>query len=168
MVARGTFREDLFYRLAVVPIEIPPLRERRNDILLLADHFLSFTSSKLSRSGMAFSDDTVPFLMNYDWPGNVRQLQNTIQFAMIRCKGNLILPVHLPPEILLEQCPDVPVQVTGKVGRKPKLTYDLIEGALIKAGGNKSKAAKILGVGRATLYNYISSHSEEFTALDYS
>jgi len=160
MVSRGEFREDLYYRLAVVPIEIPPLRERRNDIVLLARHFLARTAGKLSRSEMTFSNDTISILMNYSWPGNVRQLQNVIQFAMIKCRGNTIMPEHLPPEIL--NATSVPLINNGsaKVGRKPKLNAEMVESALVKAGGNKAKAARILKVGRATLYNFLNNNSE--------
>lgn len=166
MVARGEFREDLYYRLAVVPIELPPLRERRNDIILLAHHFLAKTADKLKRSDMSFSEDTVSILMNYNWPGNIRQLQNVIQFAMIKCRSNSILPEHLPPEILSNTfIPTVSIS-NGKAGRKPKLTADIVESALIKAGGNKAKAARLLRVGRATLYNFLNSHSDVFSVAD--
>jgi PAS domain S-box-containing protein len=159
MAARGTFREDLFYRLAVVPIEMPPLRERRNDIPLLASHFLEKTTGKLARGQMSFSDDTLAVLMNYSWPGNVRQLQNAIQFALIKCRSAIIMPEHLPPEILSSTYVPTGVPKTpGKVGRRPKLTREVVERALEKAGGNKAKAARFLGVGRATLYNFINSH----------
>jgi PAS domain S-box-containing protein len=162
MVAKGKFREDLFYRLAVVPIEMPPLRERRNDIPLLAGHFLEKTSGRLSRSSMTFSDDALSVLMNYSWPGNVRQLQNAIQFALIKCRGAIVLPEHLPPEILAGTY--VPIgqpHIPGKVGRRPKLTEEIVERALAKAGGNKAKAARLLGVGRATLYNFINGKGQE-------
>jgi PAS domain S-box-containing protein len=160
MVNRGEFRKDLYYRLAVVPIEVPHLRERRSDIVLLARHFLARTAKKLSRSEMTLSEDTIAVLMNYSWPGNVRQLQNVIQFAMIKCRGKTIMPEHLPPEILN----NTSVMLTGnggaRVGRKPKLTAAMVESALTKAGGNKAKAARILKVGRATLYNFLNNNSE--------
>lgn len=166
MIATGTFREDLYYRLAVVPIEIPPLRERRNDIALLSQHFLQKNSTKLSREKMFFSEEALSCLMNYQWPGNVRQLQNAIQFALIKCRGTAILPDHLPPEIissnlLLPSFSHTP----GKAGRKPKLTTESVEHALIKAGGNKAKAARYLGVGRATLYNFMNSNK---SVIEYS
>jgi PAS domain S-box-containing protein len=167
MVAKGSFREDLFYRLAVVPIELPPLRERRNDILLLARHFLEKTTGRLSRGSMIFSDDTLSILMNYAWPGNVRQLQNAIQFALIKCRSATIMPEHLPPEILSSTYVPIGVPHTpGKVGRRPKLTDEVVERALAKAGGNKAKAARLLGVGRATLYNFMNSREREFATVD--
>ncbi len=166
MVNRGEFREDLYYRLAVVPIELPPLRERRNDIVLLARHFLAKTAEKLSRGEMTFSEDAMSILMNYSWPGNVRQLQNVIQFAMIKCRGNKILAEHLPPEILNNTFIPMMTANGAKAGRKPKLNIEMVESALAKAGGNKAKAARILRVGRATLYNFLNSHSEVLAVAD--
>ena len=166
LVSRGEFREDLYYRLAVVPIEIPPLRERGSDIILLARHFLARTAKKLSRSDMSFSEDAVSVMINYSWPGNVRQLQNAIQYAMIKCRGNTIMPEHFPPEIL--STTSVPLTGNGgpKVGRKPKLNTEMVESALAKAGGNKAKAARILKVGRATLYNFLNNNSEVLAEVE--
>lgn len=169
LVKKETFRDDLYYRLAVVPMEMPPLRERRNDIPILAQSFLSEISNKLGKKEMAFSDDTLSIFMSYSWPGNVRQLQNAIQYTMIKCRGNKILPQHLPPEIT-----DTVVSYgekgdaeerKGKVGRKPKLTEESVKMSLIKAGGNKAKAARVLGVGRATLYNFINENPHIISSL---
>jgi sigma-54 dependent transcriptional regulator, acetoin dehydrogenase operon transcriptional activator AcoR len=162
LVNKGQFRDDLFYRLAVMPIELPPLRERRNDIALLARHFLEKTSQRLSRSGLSLSDEALSLLMNYRWHGNVRELQNALQFALIKCRGDIIKPEHLPPEIAghtavsSASTPRLP----GKAGRRPKLAAEAVEEAIVKAGGNKAKAARILGVGRATLYNFLNEHGE--------
>lgn len=161
MVQQGKFREDLYYRLAVVPIEMPPLRDRRNDIPLLAQHFLKKVTAKLSRGQMKFSDSAMSVMMSYNWPGNVRQLQNAIQFSLIRCRGSIIQSEHLPPEILNSTfIPLTYSRIPGKAGRKPKLSSEIVERALEKAGGNKAKAARFLGVGRATLYNFIAAHKE--------
>jgi PAS domain S-box-containing protein len=160
MVAAGTFREDLFYRLAVVPIEIPPLRDRRNDIPLLVNHFLSRNLLKSDTVKSGISDDALSYMMNYRWPGNVRQLQNAIQFALIKSKGSTIQREHLPPEIssAVMMSESHNLHTPGKAGRKPKLASDVVEKALRKSGGNKAKAARILGVGRATLYNFIGAN----------
>jgi len=167
LVAKGRFREDLYYRLAVVPVELPPLRERRNDIVLLADHFLKYISAKLSRNNLKFADETISVMISYAWPGNIRQLQNAIQFALIKCRGAVIKPEHLPPEILNSTIvPPVSVHTPGKSGRKPKLTPEMVERALERAGGNKAKAARILGVGRATLYNFMNEHSRELSMTE--
>ncbi len=161
MVAQGKFREDLYYRLAVVPIEVPPLRERKNDIALLVNHFLNSFSRKLGRGEMRISDEALSLMMNYPWPGNVRQLQNALQFALIKCREGELLPEHLPPELTAVSflSPSEQDRI-GKVGRRPKLTAEIVDKALVKAGGNKAKAARILGVGRATLYNFLNGHRE--------
>jgi PAS domain S-box-containing protein len=168
MVDGGEFRDDLYYRLAVVPITVPPLRERRNDIPLLAQRFLDDISGSVGREGMALSDEAMSVLASYAWPGNVRQLQNAIQFTLIRCHDTLILPHHLPPEII-ETTPlirSTPPSTPGKVGRKPKLMRDSVAAALTRAGGNKAKAARILGVGRATLYNFLKDHADLVVPAD--
>lgn len=162
MVAQGRFREDLYYRLAVVPIEVPPLRERKNDIVLLASHFLEEFGRRLGRKGIRLSEEALSALMNCSWPGNIRQLQNALQFSLIKCRGEVILPEHFPPEVSPQSVssPSQNGDGTAKVGRKPKLTSEMVEDALVKTGGNKAKAARILGVGRATLYNFLNSHKE--------
>jgi sigma-54 dependent transcriptional regulator, acetoin dehydrogenase operon transcriptional activator AcoR len=99
--------------------------------------------------------------MNYNWPGNIRHMQNTIQFALIKCKENVIYPHHLPPEILQNSFNTYLLPKTpGKAGRKPKLSSEIVNKALSKTGGNKAKAARFLGVGRATLYNFLNQKDE--------
>jgi DNA-binding NtrC family response regulator len=160
LVRKGTFREDLYYRLAVVPIEVPPFRERRNDIALLGDHFLEKFAGRLGKVKMQFSDNVRSIFMSYGWPGNVRQLQNVIQFSLIKCKGQVIEPDHLPPEITASMV--LPTQkqqdLSGKAGRKPKLSEETVTVALRRTAGNKAKAARMLGVGRATLYNFLTEN----------
>jgi PAS domain S-box-containing protein len=161
LVAKGKFREDLYYRLAVVPIDIPPLRQRKNDISLLAESFLTQVSQKLNRKNVRFSPDSLSVLVNYAWPGNVRQLQNAIQFAMVKCRTGTVEVEHLPPEItsaVPQAAEDNRPDGTKKAGRKPKLSQQAVEHALEKSGGNKAKAARMLGVGRATLYNFINEN----------
>ena len=155
LVNKGDFREDLYYRLAVVPIVVPPLRDRSNDIPILTKRFLKEICETLGRPGMSVIPETMSILMSCPWPGNVRQLQNALQFAMIKCRDNTILPEHLPPEITASMPAAVTSTVPGKPGRKPKLAEDTVRTALTKTGGNKAKAARILGVGRATLYNFL-------------
>lgn len=164
MVREGTFREDLFYRLAVVPIEMPALRERTNDIPLLAERFLDRITKKLGRPKVRLAPETLAELVSFEWPGNVRQLQNAIQYSLIKCRGNTILPHHLPPEFS-SRARIVPYsgpvdREPGKPGRKPKLVPETVRLALEKTAGNKAKAARVLGVGRATLYNFLSEHPE--------
>ncbi len=156
MVNQGKFREDLYYRLCVVPITLPPLRERRNDIPLLARHFLKRLAQEAGRGEVFLSDEALAAMLSYDWPGNVRQLQNAIQFALIKCRGELIKPEHLPPEIFRDEEKTAGPAKNKKPGRKPKLDQKAVQKALLEAGGNKARAARILGVGRATLYRFLS------------
>ncbi len=152
-MAAGKFREDLYYRLSVVPLMLPPLRERRIDIPLLANHFLKLYAGDKK---MAFSPEALDFMLSYNWPGNVRELQNWIQFALIKCKTGTILLEHLPPIALktlpatLRNSPAI-AQAKGK----QRLTQEMVLAAIDGAGGNKVEAAKALGVSRATLYRFI-------------
>lgn len=148
MVQKGQFREDLFYRLCVVPITVPPLRQRRNDIALLVSHFLERFNKEQERTIESISSDALNCMMDYKWPGNVRELQNAIQYAFVKCKGDTILMEHLPPEIT--SLPTGP----RKNSRK-KLDFELVQRALQKTSGNKKKAAQMLGVGRATLHRFL-------------
>lgn len=153
-MAAGRFREDLFYRLSVVPLVIPPLRERRTDIPLLANHFLKLLAGDRQ---ISFSPDALDFMLSYNWPGNVRELQNWIQFSLIKCKTGTILLEHLPP-IALKTMP-VPATNTAPPIIHPKgkqrLTQQVVSEAIERAGGNKAEAAKALGVSRATLYRFM-------------
>jgi PAS domain S-box-containing protein len=153
MVEEGKFREDLYYRLAVVPLRLPPLRERRTDILLIAEHLLTRTSRRNQRPVPILHETTARLLLELPWPGNVRQLDNALQYAALTCGSKLIFPEHLPPE--LRQLPKATPKATPKPGRKPLLDAASVQEALREAGGNKAQAAKILGVGRATLYRYL-------------
>ncbi len=151
-VENGSFREDLFYRLNVIPIAVPPLRERKTDIPLLVDHFLKQFPGHKGRKEFKIADKALSMMMDYRWPGNVRELQNCIQFSIVRCKGSMIRPTDLPLE-LKQFTPK-----KSKRGPSRKLDPLAVKEALIKTGGNKVKAAKLLGVGRATLYRFIGKH----------
>ncbi|MEI6786879.1 MAG: sigma 54-interacting transcriptional regulator [bacterium] len=156
-MAAGKFREDLFYRLSVVPLVVPPLRERRLDIPLLANHFLKQLAVGKT---ISFSPDAIDFMLDYNWPGNVRELQNWIQFALIKCKGGVIQRDHLPPIALnpmaLAKTPPPPERPAPPPMRgRQRLTRESIEAAILQAGGNKVEAAKLLGVSRATLYRFL-------------
>ncbi|MBD3321059.1 MAG: PAS domain S-box protein [Chitinivibrionales bacterium] len=164
MVKKGEFREDLYYRLAVVPVDMPPLRDHRNDIPVLARHFLKETAGKMGKGSVSLSDKALSLLMSYSWPGNVRQLQNAIQFALIKCHSESIHPAHLPPEITRGMAYREEINTRehentpGKAGRKPKLSPESVQMVLQRVAGNKSKAARMLGVGRATLYNFLKDY----------
>jgi transcriptional regulator with PAS, ATPase and Fis domain len=151
LVDRGIFRDDLYYRLSVYPIELPPLRERLSDIPLLLYHFLDHYAAATGRKGSGFSDDALELLKNYRWPGNVRQLANTVQYALIKCKGSTITRDHLPPELATESGLDQ----TQRAGRPNKINRQIALQVLNRYGGNRAKAARELGVARSTLYRYL-------------
>ena len=153
-VQQKIFRKDLFYRLNVIPIHLPPLRERRNDIPLLVDHFLKEAGEIHKNMPPKISREAVSLMMGYHWPGNVRELQNAIQFAIVNCSGDTIFPKDLPMELK-----DLSLLGPSR-GASRKLNVENVKIALIKTGGNKAKAARILGVGRATLYRFLANHSD--------
>jgi len=147
-VEKQRFREDLYYRLNVVPIKMPPLREREADIPLLLRHFLE-EARNLGRGGLSFSPAAVDLMMRYPWPGNVRELQNVVHYALAGCRGEVAGPEDLPLEVRQTRKPRGPA---------PKLEAAVVAAALQRCGGNKVQAAKLLGVGRATLYRFLVSH----------
>ncbi len=155
-IAEGRFREDLYYRLCVVPVNLPPLRERRSDIPLLARHFLNKAIQEEGRGQVLFSPDTMDQLVSYNWPGNVRELQNVVRYLLVQCQEDFIKPAHLPPA--LQEVAKRKVRVLPSVKRKSKLTPESVREAIDAAGGNRAKAARNLGVGRATLYRFLAKH----------
>jgi PAS domain S-box-containing protein len=153
-VQADRFREDLFYRLNVIPITIPPLRERKNDVPLLANHFLHQIMERTGRAMPQFSEAALAAMMDYSWPGNVRELQNAVQFSIVRCNGPLIGVDDLPLELREFNRPAI------HRGPGRKLNAQAVQEALIQSGGNRAKAARLLGVGRATLYRFLGDHPE--------
>ena len=147
LVDRGAFREDLFYRLSVIPMQVPPLRDRRADIPLLAEHFLTRIATQEGKAIEGFTPDAIDRLLEYRWPGNVRELENAIAFAVIKCHAPRVATEHLPPEIRSAQ--------RATRASAGTLTRDTIEAALQKTGGNRLRAARALGVGRATFYRKV-------------
>lgn len=152
-VDAGRFREDLFYRLNVITIHLPPLRERKEDIKLLAEHFLSIYSEKNHRLIKGLLPRTLDLLMRYDWPGNIRELENTIERCVIMTRGEYISPADLPINIqsLNKELED---ETDTKLGSSIKeVERELIIKTLEQTNGNKTKAAEILGITRKTLLN---------------
>jgi two-component system response regulator HydG len=151
LVESGVFREDLFYRINVIPIVIPPLRERRSDIPLLAESFFRRIRLKNNKSIDAISNPAMEALMNYSWPGNVRELKSALEYGFVTCNGSIIQPHHLPPDVLQNS-----VQTSQK--EKTSLNRDEIQkcrlvDALKQTGGNQTQAARILDVSRITVWN---------------
>ena len=147
-VEKGRFRKDLYYRVNVVPLQLPPLRKRRGDIPLLAAHFLAAETEDRDEH-VSLSDEALAVMKRYSWPGNVRELQSAVRYAVIRCRGGLIRPDHLPQELK-----DLAAAGTTR-GPARKLDPESVRAALERTGDNKARAARELGVGRATLYRFL-------------
>ena len=146
-VRRGKFREDLYYRLKVVEITMPPLRDRRDDIPLLVEHFRRRFSAMFGKDIVAVSSDVMKAFLDYLWPGNVRQLEHTLEHAFVLCRNRTITLDNLPHDLL-----GGPEELDGTaITAKDDEPRAILE-ALEKAGGNKAKAARLLGMNRATLY----------------
>jgi transcriptional regulator with GAF, ATPase, and Fis domain len=146
-VKDGRFREDLFYRLNVIPIHLPPLRDRRNDLLLLARHFLNRFSNIQNKTVKSFSTEVMRRLLDYSWPGNVRELENTIEHAVVLAKSEHIQVSDLPSSFLTTKTPASDKSVSLEETERQHL-IEVLEGCR----WNKKKAAQILGIGRSTLY----------------
>ncbi len=145
----GSFREDLYYRLNVIPVEIPPLRERLDDIPYLVPHFITKFSLVYNKEIKGIDDDALDVLMRYNWPGNVRELENSLEFAFARTRQGEALKAHkLPPKIRQS------ATLVGYTNNKRLPGQEDIEilQLLNKHQWNKSKVAKDLGIGRTTLW----------------
>ena len=158
MVTQGTFREDLYYRLNVVTIDLPPLKDRMEDILPLAEHFLKKYADENNKSIKNFSDDVVEFMLNYSWPGNVRELENMIERGVILSKNTAITLDELPQDIIH------PTPAEGKTVEA--VTRNHIINVLEETKGNITKAANILGIRRMTLYNKLKKYNYTVNKLD--
>ncbi len=151
-IAKGTFREDLFYRLSVVHIELPPLRERKVDIPLLVDHFLKKLSKKMVKKVDEVSGTAMDALLAYSWPGNIRELENALERGMIMASGGAICPEDLPLSATAPQGTVEKVDA-GELTTLEELEKELIQRTLLECNWNKSLAAKRIGIGRRTLYD---------------
>ncbi|MGD8251182.1 MAG: sigma 54-interacting transcriptional regulator [Desulfobacterales bacterium] len=154
-VGNGRFREDLYYRLSVIPISIPPLRERRTDIPLLVNHFILEAANKHGQPPLRIHQQAMSLMMEYDWPGNVRELQNAVQFAIVRSNDRIITKDDLPIELR-----SLDARTVQRRGTHRKLDEAIVKEALVRSGGNKAKAARLLEVGRATLYRFLKDYPE--------
>ncbi len=159
-IQNGSFREDLYYRLNVVPIYLPPLRERKEDILLLADHFVNKFSKKIGKEVLGLSEEAKSILLRYHFPGNIRELENMIERSITLLKGKIIKVEDLPEEIIEKE---ISVQEISKKIQGPKslaqainlFEKEYIQNVLEKTKGKKGEAAEILGISRKTLWEKI-------------
>jgi len=174
---RGQFREDLYYRLGVFEISLPPLRDRRDDILLLVETFLADLATNIGRPAGGLSEDAKDRLLSYHWPGNVRELRNAIERAVILAEGGLITSEHLPiavgqtkpkPAIIAAAAPALATAAAAdgslslpdglKLQTLDALERDMLYKAMAQAKNNKSQAAKLLGVPRGQFYSLLKKH----------
>ncbi len=152
LIREGRFREDLYYRLKVIDIELPPLRERKEDIPLLVQHFTGKFGDETKKKISGVSEEALKLLVNYSWPGNVRELENVIQRAVTLTQNETIRPDDLPSSMLQEIRENVLDKGLREKYSIDQLEKEYIRKILIEVGGNKSKAAEILGLDRKTLY----------------
>jgi transcriptional regulator with PAS, ATPase and Fis domain len=159
LVREGSFRADLFYRINVVPIHVPPLRERRDDIPLLAQHFIQRIAARSGKPITGLTAEALELLLAYHWPGNVRELRNTIEYAFVLCHDELIRPEHLGPRFTRaagvgdRKPTDAAGQwVSGVEGREHSERVEAVRRALDASGGNRTEAARLLGISRVALW----------------
>ena len=155
-VKRGEFRQDLYYRLKVVEVGLPPLRERLEDLPLLVDHFRKTFNERFHKSIAGISGEVLSRFMDYSWPGNVRELEHVMEHAFVLCHGGTITLQHLPADIRASDAAGT--RAAGGESRRPVGPEDILR-ALAKTGWNKSKAARLLGIGRRTIYRKIEDYS---------
>jgi two-component system response regulator AtoC len=167
LVGEGRFREDLYFRLNVLPIRIPPLRERREDIPLLVDHFISLSKTRFQKDIDCFSDGAMDLLSNYGWPGNVRELENVVQRAIILSKERVIQEWSLPPEVRGQRRESFfdmgKLETSLPLNEKVEMVVAEVEKGLItqaldKVEWKREKAASLLGISLKTLYNKMNKY----------
>ena len=157
LVETGEFREDLYYRLHIIPIEVPPLRERKEDILPLVTHFIQSIAAEMAKTIDGVSDEAMDLLLRYDWPGNIRELENMIERAIVLCEGTVLDPQLFP--LNERRTPrSTPMLIAPPAGAIPldnaleRIERAMIEDALEKANGVKTKTAELLGIKTSALY----------------
>jgi DNA-binding NtrC family response regulator len=151
-VAKGDFREDLYYRLAVLPVTVPPLRDRREDIVALAEHFFHVYAAEKAPRLKGFSDRAVAAILDHDWPGNVRELINRVRRAMVMSDGRLITPDDLG------LARGIPAPTAALDDTRSRSERTALRDCLDRSGQNVSRAARDLGVSRTTMYRLLSKH----------
>lgn len=155
-IEKGNFREDLYYRLNVVHLDVPPLRERKDDIPLLMTSFLSQFNLENGKSLEGFSNEAKRALLSYDWPGNIRELRNSIESAVVLSRSSVIEAEDLPPSVRLT---DKSAQLSLEVGiTLAEAEKQLILSTLVMNGGNKTRSAETLGIGRKTLHRKLQEY----------
>jgi DNA-binding NtrC family response regulator len=159
MVTEGRFRDDLYYRLCVITVSIPPLRERREDIPLLAEHFMRLYANENGKTISGIAPEAMRALLDHDWPGNVRELENAVERAVVLCPGGAIGLELLPDNVLSPERSDVAVRLpeNGSTYKEMVEEYErrLVRTALRRTGGVQKRAADLLRVKPTTLHEII-------------
>ena len=159
LVRKGLFREDLYYRINVLPITVPPLRSRGRDVLMLADHFVRSCCKRMGKGYVSMTAEAMSYLLKYQWPGNVRELKNVIERALILTTTREILPEHFPREITRHKPINDSANVSGRLRLLAEVEDEYIAQVLQLTGNNHSRTAKILGISRSTLLNKLKKKS---------
>ena len=152
LVAEGRFREDLFFRVNVIPIQLPPLRNRLDDLAPLAEHFLCRLAHQAGRPVPSIAPEAMRLLAAHPWPGNVRELKSALEYAFVVTDAGPVEPRHLPPALIAAAAPDALREVCRAAQPRDSGRDELVD-ALRQAGGNRSEAARLLGVSRGTILN---------------
>ena len=160
-VAKGTFRQDLYYRLNVVSIQLPPLSQRIGDIPLLAYHFLAQKNREMGKNIKEIDRRTLDLLCQYSWPGNVRELENVIERSVAMEKGEVIYPESLPEAIVSLSIETYRTSKTNEIPSLEEQEMNYIKWVLEKTGWNKTKAAAIMGIDRVSLWRKIKRYNIE-------
>ncbi len=163
LIVQGKFREDLFFRINVFPIFCPPLRERRDDITLIIQHFIAVHAKKTGKHILGFTPEAMRLMVRYGWPGNIRELRNSVEYAFVLARGKSIGPEHLPEKIMNQS-----LRESSEKGRiKPlaitrgRYEKEALIDALTQADGNQTQAARILGVSRITVWKRMKKYGVE-------
>lgn len=160
LVAQGKFRDDLYFRLAVVKFDLPPLTSRREDIPYLVDHFIKRNNARRGKNIVSVSPEVMNILMRYDFPGNIRELENIIEYAFVICRGSIIHPEHLPTELNGAKQPIPPVAVSDRTPLLQAIDeQSRIENALRQFKGHQGKTAAALGIERTTLWRKLKRYN---------
>jgi transcriptional regulator with PAS, ATPase and Fis domain len=157
-VSQGRFREDLYYRLNIVSVDLPPLRSRRGDIFVLVNHFIEKYCRELKRERAYFSPEALPLLLGYSWPGNVRELQNEIQRCLILCGGGNVIEKKFLSDKILQNSQDVAVSFPDYFHAKAAFEKKFLNEALAKSDYNRTRTAERIGLSRQGLFKLMKKH----------
>jgi len=161
LIEENLFREDLFFRINVFPLTCPPLNQRKDDITLIIQHFINLVAQKTGKNILGFTPEAMRLMVAYPWPGNIRELRNTVEYAFVLARGKSIGPEHLPDKITRCKLMDTNPLKYAELNNRVKHGFtekEKLIGALQQFDGNQTKAAKFLGVSRVTVWKRIKKY----------